>query len=137
MYQDSTASSGPPESLVHFGNQTGPPRTPFGDQKRMGWGSTFGRQRGVHFGCHKWRTGGLILVSKSGPPSPLLATKTGSTKASHPCTVTESLNLSCFRPPHIGRPMDMKIERKYYRAAACMVCTFVVAILLVSYLGYV
>lgn len=23
-------------------------------------------------------------------------------------------------PPHIGRPMDMKIERKYYRAAACM-----------------
>lgn len=40
-------------------------------------------------------------------------------------TYLQGISSELCRPPRLGRPMDLKIERRHYRASVCMVgdCT--------------
>ena len=38
----------------------------------------------------------------------------------YPCTP-----IPLFSPPHLGRPMELKIDRKYYKATISVVCACV------------
>ena len=32
------------------------------------------------------------------------------------------IKLCLSRPPHLGRPLDIKVEKKHYKASVCVVC---------------